>query len=204
MAHALKSIGEKRGWDHGHHQNIRDISSHLGKECNRGRDFQLFIGAANDMHLNFNENEEDLDQIHLAIENAEKFVAELDQLRDAPLQPFTIETPADQRRFGWLLGIPPEEFQRRLPIGTNDPHGISRSPNDNGHAGGGASPAMPPPPGGPPLRLGESVCPTTPRSCSARYQSRWKSWDRCSWVTLAQKLTWEFSRWRRTHQGRNA
>ena len=102
---------------------MRIFSSHLGKEFNRRGDFQLFFGSANDMHVNFYGNEQDVDDIRVAVENAETFVSELDQLRDAPPRPFNIETSADRRRLGRLLGIPSREFQRRLPSGTNHPHG---------------------------------------------------------------------------------
>ena len=162
VAHALKSIGEKRGWDHDHHQNIRDISSHLGKEFNRRGDFRSLTSSASDSHRNFYQNEEDLDDLRVAIENAETFVAELDQLRDALPQPFTIGTAADQRRLGRLLGIQSGDFQQRLPIGETDSHGFSRNPDDNDHA----SPAVPPPGGPPPTPVRERLPDDAPGASS--------------------------------------
>ena len=152
---------------------MRIFSSHLGKEFNRRGDFQLFFGSATDTHVNFYGNEQDVDGIRVAVENAETFVSELDQLRDAPPRPFIIETSADRRRLGRLLGIPSREFQRRLPIGTNHPHGFSRNPDDNDHGDGGASPAVPPPGGPTPILCG-SVCPTMPQPLPARHPDRWR------------------------------
>ena len=84
-----------------------------------------------------------LDHIRLSITNAEIFVAELDQLRDAPAQPVTIETAAEQRRLGRLLRIPPAEFQHNLACGKADPDGFSRNPRD-GEGGDGRTAGLGP------------------------------------------------------------
>ena len=46
VAHAIKAIGEKRGWHHDGHRNITEIGRHLGKEFDRRRDFDLYLGSA--------------------------------------------------------------------------------------------------------------------------------------------------------------
>ena len=80
MSHALKSIAEQRGWEHPDHASSANIADQLGREFNRERDFHFLFASASDMHRNFYGNEHGLDQIRLSIENAETYVAELNQL----------------------------------------------------------------------------------------------------------------------------
>jgi uncharacterized protein (UPF0332 family) len=141
VAHALKAIGEQRGWSHDNHQNIKDIGDHLANEFDRD-DFHGLIVEADAMHQNFYKNEYERDHIRSALRRAETFVAALDQIREEPPQPFTITEPADQRRLGRLLQIAKKDFQRMLPIGARDPHGFSINPQD-GDGESGLNPAVP-------------------------------------------------------------
>ena len=149
VSHALKAVAEKRGWDHGHHQNILDISDHLGREFDRADDFDLLLSSAKDMHTNFYENERGEDNIRRAIRFAGEFVDQLEQVRDAPPRHFTIETLEDQGRLRRLLDISRSEARGRLSIGSSDPHGFSQNPDD-GHGNGGSPAVRPSAPQGPP------------------------------------------------------
>lgn len=155
MAHALKAIGEQRGWNHNNHQNIKDIGDHMANEFDHD-DFHGLVVKADAMHRNFYKNEHQSDNIRSAFGRAESFVTGLDQLRNEPPQLFTIAESADQRRLGRLLRIPKEGFQRRLSIGGHDPNGFSLDP-DNGDGSSRATQAAPSPPSDPPPTIQEPV-----------------------------------------------
>ena len=87
VAHALKAVGEQRGWEHEGHQNLIDISGHLGKEFRRTRDFHLLLSSARTLHTNFYENEIGESEIRESISLAEEFVDQLAQVRTCPLDP---------------------------------------------------------------------------------------------------------------------
>ena len=127
VAHALKAVGEKRGWFHSHHQNVKDIGGHLASEFERP-DFLTIVNEAENMHNNFYSNEVEEDEIQQALSNAELLVADLDELRETPPRPFTIQNRTGQRRLGRLLEIEPKDFQNELPIGSHSPVGFSRHP----------------------------------------------------------------------------
>ena len=156
VAQGLKAIGEQRGWDHSTHQRLRDISKQLRKEYHHGNRYRFQFTMADHMHGNFYGNEYDSEEIELALQDAEKFVATLDQLRESPHRPFRIQGEADQRRVGRLLGIPEARLDEELPIGNAsdsqgfskvDAQGIPRNPIDNGGPGGsGGVPVKPQPP----------------------------------------------------------
>ena len=131
VAHALKAIGEKRGWDHMHHMNIKDIGFHLADEFGRDH-FYTYVHDAELMHLNIYRNEADTGDIRQSIITAGRFVAELDELRDQLPRPFTIRDATDQRRLGRLLNIERRDFQRLLPIGSYSDAGFSRNLEGNG------------------------------------------------------------------------
>jgi hypothetical protein len=130
-AHALKAIGEKRGWDHMNHMNVKDIGFHLAQEFGRDH-FYTYVNDAELMHLNFYRNEADMDNIRQSIVTAGRFIAELDEIREQPPRPFTVRDATDQRRLGRLLDIERSDFQRLIPIGSHSDAGFSRNPDDNG------------------------------------------------------------------------
>ena len=139
VAHALKAIGEKRGWDHMNHMNVKDIGFHLAHEFDRDH-FYTCVNEAELMHLNFYRNEADVDIIRHCIATAERFIAELDEIRELPPRPFTVRDRTDQRRLGRLLRIDRRDFQRLLPIGSRSDAGFSRDPDANGDPAGNHNP----------------------------------------------------------------
>ena len=154
VSHALKSVAEKRGWEHGHRQNILDISAHLGKEFDLEGDFDLLLGSAKTMHVNFYENEYGEDTIRRAIGFAGEFVDQIERVRDAPPRPFTIDTTEDRRRLRRLLNVPGSEVEKRLPLGSSDMHGYSQNADDS--PGPGVDPAARPPAPGDPSPRGST------------------------------------------------
>ena len=126
VAHALSAIAVKRGWDH---LSSEDIASQLGKEFNRP-DFWLWVGSAISLydHEDFWGRVKEGDVIQDHIDQANAFVEELDELRERQPGPFTIKEEADQRRLARLLGIPRDQREQELPIGTVDPNGFSSKP----------------------------------------------------------------------------
>ena len=131
VAHSLKSIGEQRLWNHHNNQNVKDIGYHLAKEFGR-RHFNTHVELADTMHLNFYKNESESDVIRHHLEEAEKFVGELDEVRQATPRPFTILEDADQRRLGRLLDIRRGALRQQLWIGRTHSAGFSRNPADGG------------------------------------------------------------------------
>ena len=158
VSHALKAVGERRGWDHKAHLNLLDMSAHLGKEFDQAGRFDLLTDSANGMHTNFYENDFGEDRIRRSIEFAKEFVDRLDQVRTSPPRPFTIETADDQRHLARLLRISPEDAEDRLPMGTYDPKGFSRNPEDGG-GWANSRPGRGRPPVGPRPRTGSAVPP---------------------------------------------
>ena len=123
-AHALKAIGEQRGWIHGNHSNIYDIGGHLGREFNREARFLDYLSQAQAMHNNFYENIRDIPAIQRALSAVSEFVDDLDVIRNSPPRPYTIQDEADRGRLGRLLGL---RRGNRPPIGDHSPVGYSQT-----------------------------------------------------------------------------
>ena len=131
VAHSLKAIGEKRLWNHHHNQHVKDIGHHLAKEFDQ-QEFHNYVTIADAMHLNFYKNESESDVIRHHLGEAEKFVGELDDVRQATPRPFTILEDADLRRLGCLLDIRRGALQQHLWIGGTHSAGFSGNPSDGG------------------------------------------------------------------------
>ena len=127
VAHALKAIGVQRGWHHRAHQNIKDIAAHMGDEFDRG-DFFTHLLMAESMHKNFYENDREQAQISRAIDDAEAFLAKLDEVRALPPRPYTISSSDAQHRLRRLLGLPRDELPLR---GAHSEVGFSLAHSDN-------------------------------------------------------------------------
>ena len=123
-AHALKSIGEQRGWIHGSHSNIYDIGGQLGREFGQEAQFLDYLSQAQAMHNNFYENIRDIPAIRRALSTVEQFVDELDAIRNSPPCPYTIQDEEDRIRLGRLLGLRRGE---RPPVGDHSPVGYSQT-----------------------------------------------------------------------------
>ena len=124
VAQTLKAIGEQRGWEHNGHVNIIFISEQLGLEFGRFREFYRYMALAERMHQNFYENNVSGLSVRTALEEARRFIAELDEIRAAPPRPFIVRDNDDRVRLGLLLGLP---RSARPPLGDYSPAGYSRT-----------------------------------------------------------------------------
>ena len=127
VAHALKAIGVQRGWRHRSHQNIKDIAAHMDDEFDRS-DFFPHLLMAESMHQNFYENDREEVQISRAIDDAETFLAKLDEVRALPPRPYTISTVSAQSRLRRLLGLPRD---KPPPMGAHSNVGFSLAHPEN-------------------------------------------------------------------------
>ena len=123
-AHALKAIGEQRGWDHSGHVNVLNIGEHLGREFDRETLFLRYLSQAESMHINFYENRRYENVIERALLDIEMFVNELDDIRASSPRPYTVRDASDRNRLGRLLSLHRAD---RPPIGDYSPVGYSRT-----------------------------------------------------------------------------
>jgi hypothetical protein len=118
-AHAIKAIAEQRGWSHDHHGLVLAAALHLSKEFDRP-DFEELTYTARQMHNNFYENQLETGDILRALERTSFFVDELEDVRNSPPRPFSIEDTTDRNRLRRLTGL-------QLNVGDHSPVGFSRS-----------------------------------------------------------------------------
>ena len=123
-AHALKSIGEQRGWIHDRHPNIFDIGEHLGREFGRFDEFSRYLAQAEYMHRNFYLNGWSSGAIRSALADVETLIEELEIIRSSPPRPYTVIDNDDRIRLGRLLGL---QRGDRPPIGDFSPVGYSQT-----------------------------------------------------------------------------
>ena len=123
-AHALKAIGEQRGWDHDGHVNVIDIGEHLGREFGLESPFHRYLNSAGAVHKNFYNNKRSDDSLRLDLADVEALVDELAIIRNSPPRPYTVANDSDRLRLGRLLGLRRSE---RPAIGDHSPVGYSRT-----------------------------------------------------------------------------
>ena len=127
-AHALKAIGEQRGWDHDGHVNVIDIAEHLGREFGLAVAFNRYLACAEYVHKNFYNNKRSESSIRLALDDVETLVNELAIIRNSPPRPYTVTDNGDRIRLGRLLGLRRSE---RPAIGDHSPVGYSLTHGDD-------------------------------------------------------------------------
>ena len=123
-AHALKAVGMQRGWIHDGHANLFDIGEHLGKEFGKSEQFDRYLARADYMHRNFYDNDRSELAINFALDDVEKLVDELEEIRKLPPRPFIVQDNDDRIRLGRLLGL---RRGQRPPIGDRSAVGFSRT-----------------------------------------------------------------------------
>ena len=123
-AHALKAIGEQRGWIHNNHSHIFDIGGQLGREFGQEQRFLDYLSQAQAMHQNFYDNIRDTRAIQRALSAVSEFVHDLDVIRNSPPLPYIIQDDTDRIRLGHLLGLRRAD---RPPIGAHSPVGYSQA-----------------------------------------------------------------------------
>jgi hypothetical protein len=123
-AHALRAVGEQRGWIHDRHPNIFDIGEHLGLEFGQFEQFSRYLAQAEYMHRNFYLNDRSEISVRAALNDIETFASELERIRDLSPLPYTVNDEGDRIRLGRLLGL---NRGARPPIGERSPIGFSRT-----------------------------------------------------------------------------
>ena len=127
-AHALKAVGEQRGWRHDGHPNLFDIGEHLGREFGKSEEFDRYLARADYMHRNFYDNKRSESAINFALGDVEKLVDELETIRNSPPRPFVVQDGDDRIRLGRLLGL---RRGQRPPVGEHSSVGFSRTHQAN-------------------------------------------------------------------------
>jgi hypothetical protein len=123
-AHALKAIGERRGWVHSNHSHIFDIGGQIGREFGQEQRFLDYLSQAQAMHQNFYDNIRDVPAIQRALSAVMELVEELDAIRNSPPRRYTIQDADDRIRLGHLLGLRRGD---RPPIGDSSSVGYSQT-----------------------------------------------------------------------------
>ena len=123
-AHALKAVGEQRGWHHDGHANLFDIGEHLGREFGVFEQFSRYLAQAEYMHKNFYQNDRSGSAIESALNDVESFANELEMIRNSPPRAFEVKDDDDRVRLGRLLGL---RRGQRPPIGERSGVGFSRT-----------------------------------------------------------------------------
>ena len=98
---ALKSIAERRGWNHNRHGLLYDISGQMADELGRPELRRLFR-SANAMHQNYYEDWMAADEVRDGIDDAKAYLRELERAQAgegaAEFVPETTEQAARLRR----------------------------------------------------------------------------------------------------------
>ena len=123
-AHALKAVGEQRGWLHDRHPNLFDIGEHLGREFGKEQDFSRYLAQAEYMHRNFYLNGWSAGAIRGAMTDVETLISELEEIRNSPPRAYVVQDNDDRIRLGRLLGLRRSE---RPSIGDRSPVGFSKT-----------------------------------------------------------------------------
>ena len=135
VAHALKAIGQSRGWRHKGHDHLRAIGHIIGKEFNHA-DILLAFSNAEELHRNFYENQEDEGKIADVISVVESVLPDLYSLRHQSPRDFLIGNRLDRRQVVTVTGI------REIEIGDRSTVGFSLNhPEDPPVAGGDGPPS---------------------------------------------------------------
>ena len=127
-AHAIKAIGEQRGWVHDSHYNVFWIAEHLGRELGREQEFSGYMAQAGYVRVDFYGNGWSEDTLELILSAATNFIAELEVVRNSPPRPYTVANDSDRLRLGRLLGLRRSEWPA---IGDHSPVGYSLTHGDN-------------------------------------------------------------------------
>ena len=115
VAEAVKSIAEQRGWNHWGHRLLNDVAFQLTTEWGRP-DVRRLYDAMEKLHINFYEDNMELDAITDSIGDAKVLLIELETLRSLPPRPVPIVTREQRNRWRRLTGeLLPLESDDGLP-----------------------------------------------------------------------------------------
>ena len=103
VAEAVKSIAEQRGWNHWGHHLLNDATFQLSEEWNRP-DVQSMYDAVEKLHINFYEDQMELDEIESRIGTAKSLLEELSALSNQPARTVAVITRGQRNRWRRLTG----------------------------------------------------------------------------------------------------
>ena len=103
VAEAVKSIAEERGWNHQSHRVLNDVVFQLSVEWGRP-DVKVSYDAIEKLHINFYEDDMELDDITVSVGNAKILLAELATLRQRPPRAPAITNREQRNRWRRLTG----------------------------------------------------------------------------------------------------
>ena len=78
---AVKSVAERRGWEHNSHRHLFVAARRMSEETDDPEVRRLF-GVANSLHVNFYEGWMDTETVIAGIEDVKLFLRKLDSLED--------------------------------------------------------------------------------------------------------------------------
>lgn len=142
--HALKAIAVQREWRHDDRSLEFAIAGQLASEFDRA-DFNVSLNTANGLHSNFYANQQDEEAIRNVLAVVERFVDDLEEVRQSSPRPFTVTTNPEQNRLQNLLG-------RRVPLNSHSEVGFAQEPRRRREHpgpdddGGGGNPVIRPKP----------------------------------------------------------
>ena len=121
-AHAIKSVAQARGWNHRHHDHLRNAATFVAAERGDGL-LRTRFALLNDLHGNFYEHQLSRDDVHFALTEADAFIQVIREAR-------TSGPPADQSHLS-----PEEEAEqarrlRNLTRRIRLPHGAEVGPEE--------------------------------------------------------------------------
>ena len=125
---ALKAVAEQRGWVYDKPFNLLCVGRQLGREFGKVKDFSYYLSSSDYMLDYFGVGRSEY-SIKLALGNIEKFVEELDVIRNSPPRPYTVADSDDINRLGHLLGLKGGE---RPAVGDYSAVGFSLAHGDGG------------------------------------------------------------------------
>ena len=125
---ALKAVAEQRGWLYDKPYNLRCVGRQLGREFGKAEDFSRYLSSSDYMLDYFGVGRSE-DSIKFALANIEKFVEELDVIRNSPPLPYTVADSSDINSLGYLLGL---EGGERPAVGDYSAVGFSVAHGDGG------------------------------------------------------------------------
>ena len=100
---ALKSIAERRGWNHNKHGLLYDISGQMADELGQPG-LRIMFRSANAMHQNYYEDWMAVDEVRDGIETAKAYLRELEAAQAAAGPMFVPETAEQTARLRRLTG----------------------------------------------------------------------------------------------------
>ena len=100
---ALKSIAERRGWNHNKHGLLYDISGQVADELALPH-LRARFRSANAMHQNYYEDWMAVDEVRDGIEDAKAYLRELEAAQDSAAAGFVPETAEQAARLRRLTG----------------------------------------------------------------------------------------------------